>query len=88
MFTMSVYHKDIIKFITAKEEEGKISNANLSVVVDNEFMQKVENDETYQTYFDYPDGRVYYDTYKARDIYNLIVEGAWKMGEPKHIWAM
>lgn len=82
MFTMSVYHKDIIKFITAKEEEGKIANANISVVVDDKFMEKVKNNETYQTYFDYPSGRVYYDTYNARDIFNMIVEGAWRNGEP------
>jgi hypothetical protein len=37
---MSVYHPDILKFINAKEKEGKISNANISVVVDDEFMQK------------------------------------------------
>ena len=38
MFTESVYHPDIIKFITAKTEEGRISNANMSVIVDDAFM--------------------------------------------------
>ena len=78
MFTMSVYHPDIIKFITAKEEEGRISNANISVVVDVAFMQKVENDETYWTEF----AGTQYKEYKARDVFNLIVEGAWRNGEP------
>lgn len=78
MFTMGVRHPDLIKFINAKEEEGKISNANISVVVDDEFMQKVESDETYWTEFQ----GIKYNEYKARDIFNMIVEGAWRNGEP------
>jgi ribonucleoside-diphosphate reductase alpha chain len=84
MMTMSVYHPDILKFIQAKENEDdkKIENSNMSVVVDNRFMEAVEKDESYQTYFDFESGRIYYDTYKARDIFNLIIEGAWRNGEP------
>jgi ribonucleoside-diphosphate reductase alpha chain len=78
MLTMSVYHPDILKFITAKEEEGKISNANISVVVDDAFMQKVENDETFWAEFN----GVKYHEYRARDVFNMIVEGAWRNGEP------
>ena len=76
--TKVVYHPDIIKFITAKEEEGRISNANISVVVDDDFMHKVENNEKYWTEFD----GVKYQEYNAKDIFDLIVEGAWKNGEP------
>ena len=46
-------------------------------------MKKVENDETYWTEFD----GIKYQEYKARDIFNLIVEGAWRNGEPKQTWA-
>jgi len=87
MFTMSVYHPDIIKFITAKEVEGRLSNANMSVTVDDAFMNKVENDMEYQTYFNLEpvDGKkntILGPKYKARDIFNLMIEGAWKNGEP------
>lgn len=87
LFSMSIYHPDIIKFISAKDVEGKISNANISVVVDNDFMKKVENDEEYETYFTYDINGFNCDTqvgpkYKARDVFNLIVEHAWKNGEP------
>jgi len=78
MFTMDVRHPDIIKFITAKEEEGVIANANMSVMVDNDFMTAVENDDTYWTEFN---GKKYQE-YKAKDVFNLMVEGAWKNGEP------
>jgi len=78
MFTMRVDHPDILKFITAKTEEGKISNANISVVVTDEFMKKVKNNENYWTTFK---GKKYQE-YNAKDIFDKIVEGAWKNGEP------
>lgn len=78
MFTMSVYHPDILKFIHAKKEEGKIANANISVVVDNKFMQMVENDEYYWTVFN---GKKYHQ-YKAKEVFYEIVTGAWNNGEP------
>lgn len=78
MGTMSVYHPDIIQFITVKETEEKMTTTNLSVVVDNKFMKAVENDKTFWTEFN---GKKY-NEYKAREIFNLIVEGAWKNGEP------
>ena len=87
MFTMSVYHPDIMQFITAKQDEGKIHNANISVVVDNVFMEKVINDEEYQTFFVLkPDTKeeeiIYGKKYRAKDVFDMIVEGAWKNGEP------
>jgi len=82
MFTISVYHPDIFKFINAKEKEGKISNANMSVVVDDAFMRMVENDEEYWTTFN----NKKYHKYKAKDIFNAVVEGSWRNGEPK-TWA-
>ena len=78
MFVMSIYHPDILKFINAKSEEGKIHNANISVLVDDEFMKKVNNNENYWTEFD----GVKYNEYNAKTIFDLIVEGAWKNGEP------
>ena len=78
MFTMSVYHPDIIKFITAKTEEGKIANANISVIVDDNFMNKVKNNKTYWTEFN---GKKYHE-YNAKEIFDLIIEGEWKNGEP------
>ena len=47
-------------------------------MVDDDFMQKVENNETYWTEFN----GIKYNEYKAKDIFDLIVEGAWKNGEP------
>lgn len=78
MFTQSVYHPDILKFITAKTEEGRIANANISVTVDNKFMEAVVADKEYWTRFK---GKKY-QKYRARDVFEMIVEGMWKNGEP------
>lgn len=82
MLCMDYTHPDIIKFITAKTEEGIISNANLSVRIDKDFIDKVIKDDEYTTFFDYPSGRKYYNTYKAKHIFDLIIEGMWRNGEP------
>lgn len=55
-----------------------MSTTNISVMVDDVFMDKVRNDESYWTEF----GGVRYSEYKARDIFSMIVEGAWRNGEP------
>lgn len=78
MFTMSVYHPDILRFINAKEEEGRIENANISVVVDDEFMNKVQNEEKYWTKFN---GKKYKE-YDAKTVFDMIIEGMWRNGEP------
>ena len=78
MFTMSCYHPDIIKFIVAKHEEGRIANANISVTIDDMFMEKVLKEEDYWTRFH---GEKY-NKYNAKAIFDLIVEGMWRNGEP------
>lgn len=78
MGTMRYDHPDIIEFINAKTQEGVMANTNISVTVDDAFMQAVENDETYWTKFK----GIKYEELNAREIFNMIVEGAWKNGEP------
>ena len=78
MGVMSVYHPDIKQFINAKTEEGRMRTTNISVMVDNKFMEKVESGETYWTEFN---GEKY-EELNAKEIFDMIVEGAWKNGEP------
>jgi ribonucleoside-diphosphate reductase alpha chain len=62
----------------SKTVEGKMRTTNISVSVDDDFMKKVESDEKYWTRFK----GIKYEELSAREIFNSIVEGAHKNGEP------
>lgn len=86
MGVLRVDHPDILEFITCKDNLNELTNFNISVAITDSFMQAVENDLTYdlvdprtnETYF--KDGKP--ARYKAREVFNLIVEHAWRTGEP------
>lgn len=78
MLTMSATHPDIEDFITAKSEEGLMSNANLSVMVTDDFMSLVEAGED-EWITEFGEHRVMYNPCK---LFELIAEHAWKNGEP------
>ena len=44
MVTMSMWHPDVEEFITAKQEAGRLSKFNMSVLVSDKFMQAVKSD--------------------------------------------
>ena len=78
MFVMHVSHPDIRKFITAKSEDGVISNANISVMVDDAFMAAATHNLTYDLRF----GGKVYESVMARELLNLIATHTHKNGEP------
>ena len=80
MGILNVHHPDIEEFITAKWEEGVLRNFNISVAVTDDFMKALMNDEEYEL-INPRTGEVM-KKISARRIFNLIVEGAWRNGEP------
>ena len=80
MAIMSVYHPDILEFITCKSVEGSIHNFNISVGVDNHWMDCVENNLTFPLID--PSTKAIVGTLNAREVFSKIVQGAWKNGEP------
>ena len=84
MAVMSVYHPDILDFIKCKSIEGEIHNFNISVGVDSNWMKCVINDLEYNL-IDPATNKVT-KTLKAKEVFNQIVEGAWKNGEPGMIF--
>ena len=80
MAIMSVYHPDILDFITCKSVEGDIHNFNISVGVDSHWMDCVINDMDYHLVN--PSTGAITKTLSARDVFTKIVAGAWKNGEP------
>ena len=83
MLSVSINHPDSESFIDAKMTEGKVTGANVSVKIDDEFMRAVINDEEYEqkypVYSDEPKNR---KQINARQLWNKIVHNAWKSAEP------
>jgi ribonucleoside-diphosphate reductase alpha chain len=83
MLSISVKHPDAERFIDAKLESGKVTGANVSVRMSDEFMEAVINDKPFvQQYpIDSPNP-VYSKQIDARQLWNKIVHNAWKSAEP------
>ncbi len=61
MVTMGIWHPDVIEFIEAKQEPGRLHKFNMSVLVTDEFMEAVKNDETWALRFpDYENEKEFY----------------------------
>jgi ribonucleoside-diphosphate reductase alpha chain len=80
MGMLRVDHPDIMEFITYKETEGNLSNFNISVAVTDKFMKAVEDDNDFDLID--PSNNEVTKTLKAREIFEKIVAGAWRNGEP------
>ncbi|WP_456469042.1 vitamin B12-dependent ribonucleotide reductase [Archaeoglobus sp.] len=84
MGVLNVHHPDIEEFIKAKWEEGVLRNFNISVAATDAFIEALKNDEDYEL-INPRTGEVVRKV-SARRIFNLIVEGAWRNGEPGMIF--
>ena len=80
MAILNVDHPDIIDFIHAKEDKKSLTNFNLSVAVTEEFMSAVENNADYD--LKNPHTGEVVDKLNAADIFNKIIEMAWRTGDP------
>lgn len=93
---LSVYHPDNLEFITAKRTPGRWNNFNVSVLIDNAFMEAKNNDEDIELYhkakptekvisegaYQRNDGMWVYKKVKAKDIWNTIMKSTYEYGEP------
>ena len=84
MAVMSVYHPDILEFIDCKKVEGDIHNFNISVGVDSNFMQAVEANLNYHLIN--PKSKEIVGELNAREVFDKMVYGAWRNGEPGMIF--
>ncbi len=83
MLSVSIKHPDSEAFIDAKMTEGKITGANVSVRIDDEFMKAVvENGEYTLQYPVDAKNPTYTKTIKARTLWDKIIHNAWKSAEP------
>lgn len=83
MLSISINHPDSESFIDAKLEQGKVTGANVSVRIDDNFMRAVESKSTYtQTYPINSKNPQVSQKVKANPIWDKIVHNAWKSAEP------
>ncbi|MCX6258974.1 MAG: adenosylcobalamin-dependent ribonucleoside-diphosphate reductase [Bacteroidia bacterium] len=83
MLSVSIRHPDAESFIDAKMEPGKITGANVSVKIDDEFMRAVIEDKPYTQRYPVDSANPKYSkVINARSLWNKIVHNAWKSAEP------
>ncbi len=83
MLSISVKHPDAEHFIDAKMETGKVTGANVSVKINDEFMKSVVEGKTYiQQYPIESKNPTHTKEIVARDLWKKIVHNAWKSAEP------
>ncbi len=80
MGILRVDHPDIMEFITCKKDNNEITNFNLSVGITEEFMKAVEYNLEYELIE--PKTKMPVGKLNAKKVFDLIVEMAWKNGEP------
>lgn len=78
MISMSVYHPDVVEFVHHKLDLKRLTNANVSIEIDDKFLQAVRDDKTWDLTW----GNKTVNTIKARDLWDKVVENALASGEP------
>ncbi len=83
MLNLDCVHPDIEDFINVKNDLKKVTYANISVNVDDEFMTSVVDDKDYTQYFKVEStGEEISKTIKARDLFEKLAFNNWNMAEP------
>ena len=87
MLSVSIKHPDSEAFIDAKMTEGKVTGANVSVKIDDEFMRAATEDKPYTQQWPIdgkPDeqGLLIKKDISAKKLWEKIVHNAWKSAEP------
>ena len=80
MGILRVDHPDILEFITCKDDLTQVTNFNISVAVTDAFMRALEHGQRYDLV--HPRSGQVVGSLDAHDVFEKIVHGAWKTGEP------
>ncbi|MEW6407630.1 MAG: adenosylcobalamin-dependent ribonucleoside-diphosphate reductase [Patescibacteria group bacterium] len=80
MGILDVSHPDILDFIAAKKEKGRLKNFNLSVAVTDKFMRAVQKNQEYDLVN--PRTKKPVKKLQARQVFDLMALSAWETGDP------
>lgn len=83
MLTLSIKHPDAERFIDAKVDTGKVTGANVSIKIDDEFMRVAIEGKPYHQQFPINSpAPLYQQDIDARKLWEKIIHNAWKSAEP------
>lgn len=83
MISMPVEHPDIVEFVNIKTDLSKVTFANISIMISDDFMRAVKNDEVWKMTFTVKDtGEVIERHTNARDLFMLISKNNTDYAEP------
>lgn len=80
MAVLRVDHPDILRFVESKRDRKSLKNFNISVAVTDRFMKAVEQDKEY--FLRNPRTDKFVGKLRARDVFAVITQNAWKTGDP------
>lgn len=80
MGILRIDHPDILEFIDCKFDNDRLNNFNISVAITNKFMEAYKNGTDYELI--HPNSKKVVGKLNAREIFNMIVDHAWRNGEP------
>jgi len=83
LLSISVHHPEVLNFIRAKRDLKKVTGANISVRVTDEFMKAVQKKETYEQRWPVDsDKPIIRQDVKAKEIWDELMKSSWLNGEP------
>lgn len=82
MISMDINHPDVEEFIDIKKDLDKVTKANISVKVTNEFMEAVINNENWSLNFETEDGQIITKEVNAKELFMKLCESNWDYAEP------
>ncbi|MDE6375189.1 MAG: adenosylcobalamin-dependent ribonucleoside-diphosphate reductase, partial [Alistipes sp.] len=83
MLSLSIKHPDAERFIDAKVDTGKVTGANVSIKIDDEFMRAAIAGKKYRQQFPIASDKPRYEQQiDARKLWEKIIHNAWKSAEP------
>ena len=81
MLSLDCTHPEVIDFINIKTDLERVTKANISVRVTDDFMKAVKNDEDWELYFKSEHEEIT-KMVKAKDVFKLLAKNNWNMAEP------
>jgi len=82
MLSISIKHPDAEHFIDAKMDGTKVTGANVSVKIDDEFMRAVLEDKPYKQQYPIAGKAIFEKEIDARALWEKIIHNAWASAEP------